>query len=618
MPKRFFYTLCLTGLCLTGGITFANPNNPANQPQNVNHDNLWSYSADALKNLWQNNNSTQKIDKQTDLVFTSTQNHNDVNEYNKSYIEIHSLNDGLTTPNATPNLATPLATMEFFYTLSAMGDFGNASHALNLNSFNKSDQAHTGKILAQQLDYLLSEKGLYQFNELPDREDGLVEPAMGSSNPIHGIPRRTLKIGTIDYKMRKIPLYLERVKTDNKPPVWVFSQATTENISMLYEQHKPAKFEAFFADWLKYKLFGVAVWELLALVFLFVITLVFGWVFSQLTGFILTSIGKLSNKDRLDRHFIGEFLHEIMLPLTLTLGFGAVYMLVSGNIPAVNAIATSTAPVVWLGFLGLLMWLGIKFINFFANRYEDLQIKHLGDEQAQKAQKRKTYLSIFRRVFIFGMLSYGAWRALGLFVNLEGLGTTLITSAGIVGAVIGIAAQPTLGNIIAGLQVATTQPVRIGDTVMIKGDWCSVEDLRYTYAVLLTWDKRRLIIPMRHFVTQIIENWTHTDTHQSIAIYFYVDYNADIDKIFDTFIDFCQKNDKTDKDSEPEILITDISQKVITLRAVVHSDTPNNAWLLSCDIRKQMIDFLKQHECYLPHDRLIVNTQCTKPNSISN
>lgn len=97
-----------------------------------------------------------------------------------------------------------------------------------------------------------------------------------------------------------------------------------------------------------------------------------------------------------------------------------------------------------------------------------------------------------------------------------------------------------------------------------------------------------------------------------------VDYNADIDKIFDTFIDFCQKNNKTDKDSEPEILITDISQKVITLRAVVHSDTPNNAWLLSCDIRKQMIDFLKQHECYLPHDRLIVNMQCTKPNSISN
>lgn len=599
-------------LCLVASTAVANNQNPAKNPEPVKESTLGEYAVNSVKKIINKDKTHTQIDSGTDVVFKSvgTDNTTDtsvgIGEYNQHYIILDHLNSGLPATTRTPNLATPMGAMEFFYTLSATSDFKNASHALNLNSFDTDIQAQAGEKLAQKLDYLLSEKGLYVFDELPDREDGLIEPALGSSNPIHGVPRRMIKIGVIDYKMRKIPLYLERVKVNDSSPIWVFSQSSVENIDMLYDQHKPAKFEQFFADWLKYKLFGVAVWELFALVILFVLTLGFAWVFGKLMGVVLSKLSQISNKDELDKHFVGEFLNEIILPLTISAGFLAVYMLVSGNLPAINAIATSTAPMVWLVCLGLLMWLGIKVINFFANRYEDLQIRQLSDKQMEKARKRKTYLSIFRRIFIFCMLCFGGWRALGLFVDLEGLGATLITSAGIVGAVIGIAAQPTLGNIIAGLQVATTQPVRIGDTLIVEGEWCSVEDLRYTYAVLLTWDNRRLIVPMRYFVTEVVENWTHTDVYQSMSVYFYVDYKADIDKIFEKFKQCCLDNNKYDSEVEPQMVIYEMSDKFITLRGVIHSDTPSNAWDICCQVRKQMLAFLKTHDGYLPKDRVIL------------
>lgn len=465
--------------------------------------------------------------------------------------------------------------------------------------------------LAQKLDYLLNEKRLYVFDDMPDRSDGLIEPTLGTTNPIQGIPRRSIKLGTIDYKDRSVPLYLERVKVGEAAPVWLFSAQTVANIDLLYDIHKPAEFEKFLPNTFTKKIGGVSIWEVVVLLIFMLVTLLVGFLISKgvtkLVSAYSNTITANSERDELSIHNKGltDLFSKLMVPLTITLSLALMFTLVSGGFPKIDAIATSTRPVIWFGLVISGLWLGIRVTNFFANRYQDYQIDSLSDEEFNTQRVRMTYVSIFRRIFIFVMVLGGLWISLSEFTDLEGLGTTLLTSAGIAGAIIGIAAQPTLGNIIAGFQVALTQPVRIGDTVMLDGIWSEVEDLRYTYAVLKTWDDRRLIVPMKYFVTEVIENWSHTSSNQSSAVYLYVDFGADIEAIEHKFYEVATSHELWDEEAEPELQVTAVSEETITLRGKVSSDGPLNAWTLECEVRKQMLDYISdRHKDHLPTDRI--------------
>lgn len=532
-------------------------------------------------------------------------------EYNEAYYILNKLNSGLPQLSIPANLETPLATLEFFNSASMQNNFALAAYALNLNLLPEASQKNEAEDLAKKLDYLLTEKALYIFDELPDRSDGLIEPALGTDSPIHGVPRRSIKLGSIDYKNRKVPLYLERVRVGDQAPVWVFSSQTVSNINAVYDLHKPAEFEQFLPRAFLAKVWGISIWEILTLFLFMWITMGISYVISngvsKLVSLYSKGMIKHSDQDELSLHSKGltDLFSKITVPLTVTLSFSMMFALVSGSLPRVDAIATSTRPFIWLCLVVSGLWLGVRAINFFANRYQDYQIDSLTDEEFNTQRIRMTYVSIFRRIFIFVMVLGGVWISLAEFTDLEGLGTTLLTSAGIAGAIIGIAAQPTLGNIIAGFQVAITQPIRIGDTIFVDKIWCEVEDLRYTYAVLKTWDDRRLIVPMKYFVTEVLENWSHTTTQQSSAVHIYVDYGADIDAIQDKFFELAQAHELWDKEAKPEMKVIEVSKEGITLRGKVTAIGPLNAWYLECDIRKQMLDYLNEyHRDHLPTARI--------------
>ena len=189
-------------------------------------------------------------------------------DYNESYYALNKLNVGLPPLSEPPNLSTPLATLEFFQSAVIKQQYDLAAYALNMNLIDEELQRNQAIELAKQLDFLLMEKKLYAFDKLPDRPDGLIEPPLGSNNSIQGIPRRSIQLGYIDYRDRRVPLHLERVRIDDSPPFWVFSAQTVANINKLYEQYQPAKFERYLPDWTKLKVFGIAIWEFIAL-FLF-------------------------------------------------------------------------------------------------------------------------------------------------------------------------------------------------------------------------------------------------------------------------------------------------------------------------------------------------------------
>lgn len=533
-------------------------------------------------------------------------------EYNESYYELTELNKGL-PPLAKPaNLSTPLATLEFFQTAVMNQQYDLAAYALNMNLLDKELQRNRSIELSKRLDFLLSKKDLYVFDELPDRPDGLIEPPIGNDSSMMGVPRRSIQLGYIDYRERRVPIYLQRVRVGDQAPRWVFSAQTVGYIDNLYEQYRPAQFERYLPIWMKLRFFGIAIWELIALVVFFFLTLGLGWLFSKAAGKVISRyITDEHPEASIDSsNGMVDFVSKLTVPLTFTISFSLVFTLVSGGFPYLDAVASSTRPIIWIGLVLSAMWLGIRVINFFANRYQDLQIENLADEYFDKERSRRTYVSIFRRVFIFVMILGSIWIGLSEFTNINGLGKTLLTSAGIAGAIIGIAAQPILGNIIAGMQVAITQPIRIGDTVMIEEEWTTIEDLRYTYAVLKTWDERRLIVPMRHFITEIIENWSHTESHQTCVVYLYVDFGADIAAIRKQYIDFVTSNPLWDGETEPELVAVSVSETATELRGTVASDSPLNAWTLECDVREQMLRYIyQQQKQSLPTERLTVKAQ---------
>lgn len=567
-------------------------------------DNIIDY---AIQQIQQDNPETEEEDPTRPLLAENEL----TGEFNEAYYVLNTLNSGLPALSTPPNLETPLATLEFFNSASMQKDFALAAYALNLNLLPEADQKNEAAELAEKLDYLMTEKSLYAFDELPDRSDGLIEPSLGTDSPVHGVPRRSIKLGSIDYKNRSVPLYLERIRVGQQAPVWVFSSQSVANINALYDMHKPADFERFLPKAMTTKVWGVSVWEVLTLFLFMLATMGIGYLISigvtKLVSVYSDVIIKRTKTDQLSLRSKGltDLLTKITVPLTVTLSFSMMFALVSGSLPRVDAIATSTRAFIWLCLVVSGLWLGVRIINFFANRYQDYHIDSLSEEEFNTQRIRMTYVSIFRRIFIFVMVLGGMWIGLAEFTDLEGLGTTLLTSAGIAGAIIGIAAQPTLGNIIAGFQVAITQPIRIGDTIFVDGIWCEVEDLRYTYAVLKTWDDRRLIVPMKYFVTEVLENWSHTSGHQSTAVYLYVDYGADIEAIQKKFFELALAHELWDEEMEPEMKVTAVDKDSITLRGKVSADGPLNAWYLECDIRQQMLDYLnEEHRDYLPTDRI--------------
>ncbi len=530
-------------------------------------------------------------------------------DYNESYYLLTELNSGLPPLSKPANLSTPLATLEFFQSAVMNKQFDLAAYALNMNLLDSEVQSNRSIELSQRLDFLLTKRSLYVFDELPDRPDGLIEPSIGNDSSVMGIPRRSIQLGYIDYRERRVPIYLQRVRVDDAAPLWVFSAQSVGNIDNLYEQYRPSQFERYLPTWTKLRFFGIAIWEILALIIFFLITMGVGWLFSK-------GAGKIINRYVIDEtpttyigssHSVVDFVGKLTVPLTFAISFSLVFTLVSGGFPYLDAVASSTRPIIWIGLVLSATWLGIRVINFFANRYQDLQIENLGEKEFDKERIRRTYVSVFRRVFIFVMILGSIWIGLSEFANINGLGKTLLTSAGIAGVVIGIAAQPSLGNIIAGLQVAITQPIRIGDTVMMEEEWTTIEDLRYTYAVLKTWDERRLIVPMRHFITEIVENWSHTESHQTCVVYLYVDYGADIAAIRQKYIGLVKAHALWDGETEPEMFTVSISERTIKLRGTVVSDSPLNAWTLECEVREQILSYLyQQQKPYLPTERITV------------
>ena len=214
-----------------------------------------------------------------------------------------------------------------------------------------------------------------------------------------------------------------------------------------------------------------------------------------------------------------------------------------------------------------------------------------------------TQLQVFQRTIALIVTVLAAGSMLMTFSWARTIGSSLLASAGIAGLVAGIAARPTIANLVASIQIALTEPIRVEDVVIVEGEWGWIEEILTTYVVVRTWDLRRLVLPISYFVEKPFQNWTRTTAEIIGAVFMYVDYTCPIQPLRDELQRIVQASPRWNR-RVCGLQVTNASEHTIELRALVSAANSGLAFDLRCEVREQLIDFIKRNDPHsLPKSR---------------
>src|SRR5262249_27696485 len=219
------------------------------------------------------------------------------------------------------------------------------------------------------------------------------------------------------------------------------------------------------------------------------------------------------------------------------------------------------------------------------------------------ARKHVTQMRVLKRVVSIVVILITAGAALMTFNAVRQVGVSLFASAGVAGIIAGLAARPLLTNLIAGVQLAMTQPIRLEGAVIVENEWGWIEEITSTYVVVRLWDWRRLIVPLSYFIEKPFQNWTREGAALIGSVLLYLDYTAPIDLIRAKAAEIAQRSQLWDR-KVINVQVTDAREHTIEVRVLASASSAPAAWNLRCELREKLIEFLRtEHPDSLPRAR---------------
>lgn len=210
------------------------------------------------------------------------------------------------------------------------------------------------------------------------------------------------------------------------------------------------------------------------------------------------------------------------------------------------------------------------------------------------ARRVRTQTQVLQRIVIVIVTVVTASVMLMTFPAVRHIGMSLLASAGLAGLIVGMAARSTLSNLIAGIQVAISQPMRIDDSVVVEGEWGWIEEINMTYVVVRIWDLRRLVVPLSYFIEKPFQNWTRTGADILGAVILYVDYSAPVDEMRAELRRILESTELWDGKT-CVLQVTDATEKAMQVRALMSARSGPVAFDLRCLVREKLIQFLQEH-----------------------
>ncbi len=225
------------------------------------------------------------------------------------------------------------------------------------------------------------------------------------------------------------------------------------------------------------------------------------------------------------------------------------------------------------------------------------------------ARRIQTQTQVLSRVVQTTVWFVGAALVLMTFPAVRQVGTSLLASAGVLGIVAGFAARPVLGNIIAGLQIGISQPIRLGDVVIIEQEWGVIEEITGTFVVVRIWDERRLVVPLEVWIQKPFQNWTRKSATLLGTVFLWVDYRLPLEPLRAALLQACENSPLWDG-RKVQLQVTEAGERAMQLRCLVSAATADDTWDLRCHVREQLIHFLHtEYPDHLPRERAQVTVE---------
>lgn len=254
-----------------------------------------------------------------------------------------------------------------------------------------------------------------------------------------------------------------------------------------------------------------------------------------------------------------------------------------------------------VGLVGCVTWLLVRAVA--AGEKLILRNHPIDIADNLAARRVQTQTRVLSRVLMGAVILLGMSVVLLTFPQVRQIGKTLLASAGIIGLVAGIAAKPVFGNLIAGLQIALTQPIRLDDVVIVEGEWGRIEEIGSSYVVVRIWDERRMVVPLSWFIENPFQNWTRRSADLLGTAFLWLDYRTPVAEVRAELERICREAPLWDG-RVCVTQVTDTSEQCIQVRLLVSARNSGDAFDLRCLVRERMVDFLtRKHPYALPRLR---------------
>ncbi len=259
-----------------------------------------------------------------------------------------------------------------------------------------------------------------------------------------------------------------------------------------------------------------------------------------------------------------------------------------------------------LSFICLVGWVAMTAMHIWITIY--LRRFKLEAEDNLLARKHVTQARVLQRVAGILITLITASAALMTFEDVRQYGVSLLASAGAAGLVLGLALQPLLKNMFAGIQLAVAQPIRLGDALLVENEWGTVEEITSSYVVLRLWDWRRLVLPLTYFIDKPFQNWTRESTSLIGTVLIYLDHTAPVAAIRDKLQEILRASPLWDR-QVAAVQVTDFREYTMEVRMLVSASNAGRTFDLRCEVREKMIDWLKnEYPHALPRRRADIDS----------
>lgn len=291
------------------------------------------------------------------------------------------------------------------------------------------------------------------------------------------------------------------------------------------------------------------------------------------------------------RPVLSAMLRTGHVPARLVLVLIALQLTLSGaedTLPGITLLRTVTR----LLLIGAVTWLAMRACTGFGRGILGSHPVDVADNR--QARRIHTQTNVLVRCVNTGIGVAGLAAMLMTFPEVRQIGASLMASAGLIGIVAGFAARPVFGNLIAGLQIALTQPIALDDVLIVQGEWGRVEEITGAYVVVRIWDERRLIVPLQWFIENPFQNWTRRTSQLIGSVFVWVDYRTPLEPLRAELRRLCEA--ATEWDGRVCVLqVTDSNEHAVQLRALVSSADSGRNWDLRCKVREGLVAYVQRH-----------------------